>query len=567
MGTNDALDEVGTSLQQAGHATVDAVGRGVQGALHGIGSGLDAAGLDSAGKAVTQAGDSVADHMGVQVAESSLDDTDDPTRLVHGDMAAIQETVAHLRTFARAFGTTSSGLRATDTEHWHGKAAEAFRAKFHPHPTQWAEAQDACETAARTWENYAHAIQWAQQQAREAIDLYAKGKHAAQQAQAQQQDPAQQASAQQAAADLAPAPGLADPGLADPGLADQQHARALLERARSQRDSAAREAASTIANATAYAPPKPSFAQNLADKIVDSSVANQVEGSHFVGGVLKGSGEIVKFARGLNPTDDYNVTHPAEYVGGVSSTAAGLVHSAAHPAELVHGLVGTGWSTDPAEAFGKLVPNIALTAATDGGGAAASTAERGAVGTAERAAEKGAAGAGERAIPHDWGDLAQPTPRVSEPAIHADSVPPDMAKQYLDHHYPWMHDINASRFHQHVPGYTQNCSNTVVTVDRRLDGAEVSTAPLHNPHWPDPRALGNPNAVWHHTGGYDDVIRDLHARGHGARGLVYISRSDGTAHVFNAVHDANGAVFLDGQSGRLAQLEHHLKDIKYMPYR
>ena len=535
MGLDDTLDAAGNA---AGHA----LGRGVRAALRGIGSGPGAAGWDSAGEAVSRAGDTAADHQGASVPEASLDESDDPADLVHGDIGAIGETARHLRTFASTFGSTASGLRATDTEHWRGRAAEAFRARFHPHPKQWSEAQQACESAAHAWETYATTVQWAQQQAREAAALHAEGQQSSQ----QDSTPVEQAAA------------LAAPP--DPGLADRQRAQALLDRARQQRDVAAREAASAIARATAAAPPEPSFAQRLAHEVTDSAVANTVENAHFAGGVVKGAGEIVKFARSLNPTDTYNATHPADYAAGVSATAAGLVHSAAHPAELAQGLVGTGWSTDPSESFGKLVPNLALTAATDGGGAAASTAERGAVGTAEEAA-------GRRAVAPDWGDLAQPTARVSEPAIHAESVPPDVAKQYIDHHYPWMHDINAARFHHDVPGYTQNCSNSVVTVDRRLDGAEVSSAPLRDPSWPDPRALGNPNATWHPAGGYDDVIRDLRDRGEGARGLVYIARPNGTGHVFNAVHDANGAVFLDGQSGRLAHLDHNISDLKYMPYR
>jgi hypothetical protein len=66
---------------------------------------------------------------------------------------------------------------------------------------------------------------------------------------------------------------------------------------------------------------------------------------------------------------------------------------------------------------------------------------------------------------------------------------------------------------------------------------------------------------------YDDVIRDLQARGEGSRSVMYISRSDGSAHVFNAVNTPHGVVFLDGQSGTLGVLEKNVSSIGHIPYR
>ncbi|MFF8974816.1 RHS repeat-associated core domain-containing protein, partial [Streptomyces sp. NPDC014995] len=75
------------------------------------------------------------------------------------------------------------------------------------------------------------------------------------------------------------------------------------------------------------------------------------------------------FVRSVNPLDPYNITHPAEYATSLNSLAAGLVVAANDP-------VGTGkqmisdFMKDPAEGFGRLIPDLALTAATGGGGAA-----------------------------------------------------------------------------------------------------------------------------------------------------------------------------------------------------
>ena len=84
--------------------------------------------------------------------------------------------------------------------------------------------------------------------------------------------------------------------------------------------------------------------------------------------------DIGKFARTVNPEDPWNMTHPAEYLAGLSGTAAGLVHDAVHPQDLVGQMVGGGWGSDPFEAAGKLVPQVALAVATDGGGTAADAA-------------------------------------------------------------------------------------------------------------------------------------------------------------------------------------------------
>ncbi len=59
----------------------------------------------------------------------------------------------------------------------------------------------------------------------------------------------------------------------------------------------------------------------------------------------------------------------------------------------------------------------------------------------------------------------------------------------------------------------------------------------------------------------------MEARGEGSRGVVYVNRNSGTAHVFNVVHDKNGIVFLDGQSGKVGHLEGDLAGIQYMPYK
>ncbi|MGW4319477.1 toxin glutamine deamidase domain-containing protein [Streptomyces sp. NPDC004684] len=277
---------------------------------------------------------------------------------------------------------------------------------------------------------------------------------------------------------------------------------------------------------------------------------------------------MVNFVRGLDPMDPYNLTHPAEYLQGVSMTLSGLVSTAAHPERVVKAAVD-GFKKDPSEFVGRLIPELI---GTKGAGLARGAVARGIEeGAAESAAANLAAkgtkyaeevpGAGGK----DWSGLAQSTEHVSEKAIHYDSVDPKVAQEFLDDQYPWLKDVNNTG----EAGYVKNCSHNVVTVDRRMDGIEVSAAPrAQGAHIP-PEQLGLKNRAEGHydmVKSYDDIIRDLQGRGEGARSVVYVSRADNSAHVFNAVNTKHGVVFLDGQSGTLGMLEKDVTPIGHIPY-
>jgi RHS repeat-associated protein len=389
------------------------VGQAVDAGAHLVGAGLDAVGLHDAAKAVDNAGDEASDYLGNQIAEKQLGESDDPTQLVHGDTQKLTDAAGHLTKFATAFSKTAHGLSVVDSDHWKGAAADAFREKFAPHPKQWADAQQACGDAARALSSFADTVKWAQEQARQAIALYKKGQDATARAQQQYNSAVdaynRQVDSYNNALTQGQQPGAAPTkpaAFTDPGQADREQAKGMLDRARAQRDSAGQQAQSAISAATGLAPAEPSFAQRLLDDASDTMTSTTIAAAHVGGGIIKGAGGIVKFVRGLDPLDPYNLTHPAEYVDGVSTTIAGLAHTVNHPDDLVKGLAGTGWDSDPAEALGKLLPNVALAVGTDGAGtaadAAASLGERAAVDageTAGRSVARDAAG--------DAGDIAR----------------------------------------------------------------------------------------------------------------------------------------------------------------
>lgn len=151
----------------------------------------------------------------------------------------------------------------------------------------------------------------------------------------------------------------------DPGKKLMQDAQDLLAEARKQRNPAAQTARTAVCAARDMAPQKPSYAEQLRDGVEEF----QVMSMHLDGGIIKATAGMLNFVRSVNPMDPYNLTHPAEYATSLNSLAAGLVVTANDP-------VGTGtqmvkdFMKDPAEGFGRLIPDLALTVATGGGGAA-----------------------------------------------------------------------------------------------------------------------------------------------------------------------------------------------------
>ncbi len=354
------------------------LGEVIDGGAHLVGGGLNLLGFHGAAQAVETEGDKLGYDLGADVGELQLGQTNDPRELIHGDAGAIRSAASKLTKFSAAFGETADGLREINSGHWEGAAADAFRAKFAPEPGKWSAASTATGRASGALESYAGAVESAQDQARQAIDGWNQGQEASRQAVsaynqlvAAYNDAARAYNARlQAGQDPGSEP--AQPGsFSDPGEALREQARQLLARARQARDAAAASAAAAINAGTSLAPAEPSFWSQVGDDLSDTLTAGQVADASFTSGVLEGAADIGKFARTLNPMDPWNMTHPVEYVTGLSGTLAGLADAALNPADLVKGVVGTGWGSDPFQALGKLVPNIALAVATDGAGAAA----------------------------------------------------------------------------------------------------------------------------------------------------------------------------------------------------
>ncbi|ANS66948.1 RHS/YD repeat-containing protein [Streptomyces lincolnensis] len=374
MGIGDFISDITPdSVENAVEDGVEWAGNRVEDAGNWTADRLNDVGWESGADWVREQSRSLANRMGAEVDEMDLGQTEDKTKLIHGSAGKIDATVAKLLAFQSAFDDTGDGLKGLDSSRLKGEAAEALRTAVGTQPPKWYAAADACAKAIGALEAFASTVTWAQGQAQTAIDKWKEGVKASEDAAdahrkkvddyngAVDRYNAQPADKRDPAS-LPPKPAAT---FDDPGKKLMQDAQDILAEARKQRNTAAETARTAVRAARDMAPEKPSYAEQLNDGVQEF----QIMGDHVGGGIIKGTAGILNFVRSVNPTDPYNLTHPAEYATSLNSLAAGLVVAANDP-------VGTGkqmldtFMKDPAEGIGRLIPDLALTLATGGGGAA-----------------------------------------------------------------------------------------------------------------------------------------------------------------------------------------------------
>ncbi|MEU9995483.1 putative T7SS-secreted protein [Streptomyces sp. NPDC050848] len=336
------------------------VGKGIDHATDKLGDGLDKVGAHDWADAVEDWGDETASSLGAQVGEQQLGQTEEADELIHGKPERIAATVTNLRDFRRAFDLVGGGMKKLDAAHWKGEAANAFREKFQTLPTDWLHAADAMEDAAKALETYSKAVVSAQGKAREAIALYKEGDNDSKTAADTYNKKVDAYNAARTGDSPLPHPGT----FSDPGASKRQRAREILGDARTARNEAGETAKAAVRAALAHAPKEPTGMEKAKLELLDHGMGQGIELAHFGGGIVKGTAGLVNFVRSVNPTDPYNLTHPAEYYKGVNMTLAGLVSTVANPDRALK----NAWDTakgDPSEFFGRLVPEVL---GTKGGG-------------------------------------------------------------------------------------------------------------------------------------------------------------------------------------------------------
>ncbi|RNG30609.1 putative T7SS-secreted protein, partial [Streptomyces botrytidirepellens] len=356
MGWDLTPDFVDDAVEKGG----ELIGDGVEWAGNKTADGLDKVGWESGADFVRDKSRSTANYLGADVAEMQLGETEDPKKLIYGSVSRIRSTAKHLKDFQSAFEKVGNGLKALDSSHWKGEAADAFRDEVSVKPKEWFKAADACKKAAGALEDFAGTVEWAQGQAQDAIDAYKAAKTASEEARSAHNAKVDAyntaAEAYNAKVDDGKDPGKkpTKPGeFHDPGTAKAKAAQEKLDEARRQRDEAVIAARKAVQQAKDAAPPKPSYGEQFGAGL-DGLGADAM---HLTGGVIKGVAGLNSFARSLNPMDPYNLTHPAEYLTGLNSTAAQLHTVASNPGAALKNMYNE-FSKDPSEGFGRALPEL-----------------------------------------------------------------------------------------------------------------------------------------------------------------------------------------------------------------
>ncbi|MFI0734353.1 putative T7SS-secreted protein [Streptomyces sp. NPDC021225] len=408
---DDRVEDVGGAIDEAGDWTADR---------------LDDVGWQSGADWVRDKSDSAANALGAAVDEMQLGESEDAKKLIHGSPSKLRSTASHLSDFKTAFNNVGKGLRGLGSGSLKGKAADAFRESVSVEPKKWFAAADACEKASGALERFAGTVEWAQGQAEEAIRRYKKGKKASDDARSAHNDTVSAYNKAVDAYNGLPADkrdpsSLPDkPGaFQDPGAAEVKAAQELLAEARRQRDEAHGVAKAAVEGARDAAPKKPSYARQVGDGLEGLNL----DASHFLGGVVKGTAGLLNFVRQVNPLDLYNITHPAEYVTNLNNTAAGLLRMANDPVAAIKGMWGA-FQQDPSEGLGRLVPELIGTKGLGGAKAAVTAAERlpATVARAERS--------GLQTLAKD-GPAPHATPDVAKTADGTDPVDLASGRMYL----------------------------------------------------------------------------------------------------------------------------------------
>ncbi|MER5884152.1 putative T7SS-secreted protein [Streptomyces sp. NPDC001941] len=349
------IDKIGDGIDKG----KELVGEGIDHVTDKAGEGLDKVGAHDWADAVEDWGDQTASSLGAEVGEQQLGETEEANELIHGNPERITATVRNLRDFQKAFDLVGSGMKRLDAAHWKGEAADSFREKFQTLPTDWLRAADAMEAAAKALESYGHTVVTAQGKAREAVILYKEGAKESETAAATHRKEVLAYEASRA--DDNPLPKPTD--FTDTGKAKRARAQEILSEARKSRNEAGETARAAIRTAVAQAPEMPTGRERAQLELMDHALGQGFELAHFGGGIVKGGAGLINFVRSVNPTDMYNLTHPAEYYKGVNTTLAGLVSSAANPDRVLK----NAWDSakgDPSEFLGRLVPELIGTKGT-----------------------------------------------------------------------------------------------------------------------------------------------------------------------------------------------------------
>ncbi|MEU0874304.1 putative T7SS-secreted protein [Nocardia brasiliensis] len=355
MGFWDVVNDIGEAIEDGVEAVVEGVGQVADDALDVLSDGAKAIGLDGIAEGLDDLGDNIASGTGGDVEEEELGETEEPKELIRGEPAEISSTAQTLQKMATAIDSTGQALKQIDAAEWVGEGADAFNAVYDKQPKLWFDCADAFTSAAKAMEAWHNEVKTGQGKAADAIDKW----KAADAEERRQKNWWNSLTGEQ----------QAQTTLVDTWTSMRNEAREILRGARTQRDNGASIAVGAFSAATDKAPKEPPFTDRWIANISDMGGVLEHGALNFTSGLLTSFTGLVQFVRQVNPTDIYNMTHPAEYAAGLSDLATGLVVAVADPGATVSAILSDA-RKNPFEFMGALTGDALLTAATGGGGSA-----------------------------------------------------------------------------------------------------------------------------------------------------------------------------------------------------
>jgi len=286
--------------------------------------------------------------------------------LIPGNADDLERLVARCATLARGLDSAATRLRAIQAGKCVGTAGDAFRRVVDDEPGRYATAAEAFAGTGAAVASYRAELVDAQTSARRAVAIFedAEASSTGWRRQVAAYDQAVRVATDQAVRATAgdPVAGRAlpaSPSAYDPGSADRDRARALLDDARARVRAAGDHAARRTEAAWADAPREPRWWESA---------------GHFVAEIGRGAWEatagLAELAWSISTVR--MMIDPEGWERDVTGLAAGLAYGVTHPVEFGKAILDWDtWAESPGRAIGHLVPDLLLTLATAGGGAAA----------------------------------------------------------------------------------------------------------------------------------------------------------------------------------------------------
>ncbi|WP_394614541.1 putative T7SS-secreted protein [Lentzea sp. JNUCC 0626] len=312
-------------------------------------------------------------YHGISGDVAELADAGDAKDLISGAPEDITKSATAMAELGEAMTLAGRGLSAVDASSWIGKAANNFRSRMEDKPKQWLDAGTALSEIAKALTDYRVVLDASQDAASHALHMWKGAQEATKRAINEHNE---RVEAYNKIIDAGQNPGP-QPVYKDPGQAGRDQAEQMLEDARRRVTDAGYACGQVVSEWISRSPTEPDWWDRLGANIYDSAAFVLTGAQDVAEGIWEGVKGISSVSRLLNPLDPYNMTHPGALMENANKLAQGLWRGVQNPTEFGKNLLDIEtWKDSPGKALGKLLPDIALGAATGGAGLAGRTAAR-----------------------------------------------------------------------------------------------------------------------------------------------------------------------------------------------